>query len=66
MVREAPRTGSRSRRITALCPLQISPWLPLRASIMVRGSSVRGGPGLRLFGMGPCPQYYPQQTCPLG
>ena len=53
MVREAPRMDSRSRRITALCPLQVSPSHPLRASITVRGSLVRLHP-------------YPQQTCHLG
>ena len=61
MVREAPRMDSRSHHSTALCPLQISPSQPLRASIMVRGSLVRVGPGLRLFGMALCPQQtYPQ------
>ena len=62
MVREAPRMDSRSRHSTDLCPLQISPSHPSRASIVVRGSLVRVGPGLRLFGMALCPQ----QTCPLG
>ena len=53
MVREAPRTGCRSRRIIALCPLQMSPSHPLPASIVVRVEPLQG---LLL---------YQQQTYPL-